>query len=62
MFRVQVQAQPGMVLVGSPETIRECLTAYEAVGVQELVISFLGAAQLDSIHRFANEFLAQTWT
>jgi hypothetical protein len=31
---------------------------YEAVGVQELQIIFLDAAQLDSIRRFAQEFIA----
>lgn len=58
LFRAQLQAQRSRALVGSLETICEHLAAYEAVGVQELVINFLGAAQLDSLRRFANEFLA----
>jgi F420-dependent oxidoreductase-like protein len=52
-----LQAQLGGGLVGSPETIRTRLAAYEAVGVQELVISFLDAS-LDSTRRFAKEFIA----
>jgi alkanesulfonate monooxygenase SsuD/methylene tetrahydromethanopterin reductase-like flavin-dependent oxidoreductase (luciferase family) len=52
-----LQAQPGGGLVGSPETIRTRLAAYEAVGVQELIISFLDAS-LESTRRFAKEFIA----
>jgi F420-dependent oxidoreductase-like protein len=45
-------------LIGSPDTIRKRIAAYEAVGVQELMISFPDALQLDSIRRFAKEFIA----
>jgi len=45
-------------LIGSPATIRERLAAYEALGVQELMIIFPDAIQLDSIRRFADEFIA----
>lgn len=45
-------------LVGSPDTIRKRIAAYEAAGVQELILTFLDATQFDSIRRFAQEFIA----
>jgi len=45
------------VLVGSPETIRQRIAAYEAVGVQELLLLFLDKTNLDDIRRFAKEFI-----
>jgi alkanesulfonate monooxygenase SsuD/methylene tetrahydromethanopterin reductase-like flavin-dependent oxidoreductase (luciferase family) len=45
-------------LIGSPETIRKRIAAYEAVGVQELRLHFLDGAQPDTIRRFAEEFIA----
>jgi F420-dependent oxidoreductase-like protein len=45
-------------LIGSPETIRQRIAAYEAAGVQELMIIFPDAIKLDSIRRFAKEFIA----
>ncbi len=47
----------GSTLIGSLDTIRKRIAAHEAVGVQELVIIFPDAAQLDSIRRFAREFI-----
>jgi alkanesulfonate monooxygenase SsuD/methylene tetrahydromethanopterin reductase-like flavin-dependent oxidoreductase (luciferase family) len=44
--------------IGIPQTIRKCLAAYEAIGVQELRLIFPDAVHLDSIRRFANEFIA----
>lgn len=44
-------------LVGTIDTIRKRIAAYEAAGVQELVIAFPNAIQLDSIRRFAREFI-----
>jgi F420-dependent oxidoreductase-like protein len=44
-------------LVGTPDTIRQRLAAYEAVGVQELMIMFLDKTNLDGIRRFAREFI-----
>jgi alkanesulfonate monooxygenase SsuD/methylene tetrahydromethanopterin reductase-like flavin-dependent oxidoreductase (luciferase family) len=44
-------------LIGSLETIRRRIAAYEAAGVQELVIGFSDAPQLDTIRRFAREFI-----
>ena len=45
-------------LVGTIDTIRKRIAAYEAVGVQELQLNFPDAVQLDSIRRFAKEFIA----
>jgi F420-dependent oxidoreductase-like protein len=45
-------------LVGGPETIRKRIAAYEEAGVQELIIRFPDAVQLDSLRRFAKEFIA----
>ncbi|GLV55720.1 LLM class F420-dependent oxidoreductase [Dictyobacter sp. S3.2.2.5] len=44
-------------LVGSIDTIRQRLQAYEEAGVQELLIAFPDATQLTSIKRFASEFI-----
>ncbi len=45
-------------LVGTPDTIRKRLAAYEEAGVQELMLMFPDVVQLDSIRRFASEFMA----
>jgi F420-dependent oxidoreductase-like protein len=44
-------------LIGSPATIRDRIAAYEEVGVQELLLRFPDALKLDTIRRFAQEFL-----
>jgi F420-dependent oxidoreductase-like protein len=44
-------------LIGTPDTIRRRLAAYEAAGVQELVITFADAPQLDTLQRFARAFI-----
>jgi F420-dependent oxidoreductase-like protein len=44
-------------LIGAPDTIRKRLAAYEAAGVQELVLWFPDAAQQESVRRFAAEFI-----
>ncbi len=44
-----------MSLIGSPRTIRQRLVAYEAVGVQEVRLRFLGDDLLASIRRFLGE-------
>ncbi len=46
-------------LIGSPDTIRKRIAAYEAAGVQELQMNFLDVLQLDSIRRFAQEFISR---
>ncbi|MBO0784109.1 MAG: LLM class F420-dependent oxidoreductase [Ktedonobacteraceae bacterium] len=45
-------------LIGSPETIRQRLTAYAAAGVQELVLRFVDGTSPETIRRFAKEFIA----
>ncbi len=44
-------------LVGTPAAIRARLAELEEAGVQELIIRFVDAAQLDSLRLFAREFL-----
>jgi alkanesulfonate monooxygenase SsuD/methylene tetrahydromethanopterin reductase-like flavin-dependent oxidoreductase (luciferase family) len=45
-------------LIGTLETIRQRLAAYEEAGVQELVIHFSDATHLDAVRLFARTFLA----
>ncbi len=44
-------------MIGAPDTIRQRLAEYEAAGVQEVVLSFPDALQLDSLRIFASEFI-----
>ncbi|GHO42145.1 LLM class F420-dependent oxidoreductase [Ktedonospora formicarum] len=46
-------------LIGSPETVRERLAAYEAAGVQELVLRFVDGTNLEALRRFARAFIAK---
>jgi F420-dependent oxidoreductase-like protein len=46
------------MLIGSPDTIRLRLADLEAAGVQEIILSFPDAIQLDSLRTFAKEFIA----
>jgi len=43
-------------LIGSPETIRQRLAAYEDAGVQELLMRFVDGTNLEALRRFAQEF------
>ncbi len=43
-------------LIGSPETIRQRLAAYEDAGVQELLLRFVDGTNLEALRRFAQEF------
>ena len=45
-------------LIGTPDTVRERLAAYEAAGVDELAISFVAADQPALMRRYAAEFIA----
>jgi F420-dependent oxidoreductase-like protein len=45
-------------LIGSPETIRQHLLAYEAAGVQELILRFVDGTNLEAIRHFAKEFIS----
>ena len=44
-------------LVGTPDTIRQRLQAYEDAGVQELILSFPKVTQLEPLRAFAREFI-----
>jgi F420-dependent oxidoreductase-like protein len=46
-------------LVGSPETIRQRIAALEEAGIHELILDFMHATDLTTLHRFAREFIAQ---
>jgi hypothetical protein len=43
-------------LIGSPETIRRSLGAYEEVGVQEIALTFSDPTP-ETLRRFANTFM-----
>src|SRR5438128_6926730 len=57
LLPVERQARLGnevrTALIGSPETIRQRLAAYEDAGVQELLLSFVDGTDLEALHRFA---------
>lgn len=48
---------PEFALLGSPDTIRRRLDAYEAMGVHELQLVFADTAPADSIRFFAEHFI-----
>lgn len=52
------QKQINTALIGSPDTIRKRLAAYEAAGVQELMLAFPHADHIDGIVQFAKEFIS----
>lgn len=58
---VKVRFGPAIkdVLIGSPDTIRRRIAAYEAAGVQELQLMFPDVLQMDTLRRFAREFISQ---
>jgi F420-dependent oxidoreductase-like protein len=47
-----------VALVGSPDTIRKRIAAYEEAGVQELIVRFANPTDLAEIRRFAQEFIS----
>ncbi|TMR02181.1 LLM class F420-dependent oxidoreductase [Actinomadura soli] len=47
-------------LIGTVDTIRKRLAAYEDAGVQELLVGFLDARDPNTVRRFASEFLYPT--
>ncbi len=46
-------------LIGTPTMIRQRLAEYEAAGVQEIIIRFVDAPQLESVHLFARECMGR---
>jgi len=47
-------------LIGTPATIRQRLKEYEEAGIQEIIVRFVDAVQLDSIRMFAQECMRAT--
>jgi F420-dependent oxidoreductase-like protein len=47
-------------LIGTPEQIRKRLADYEEAGIQELVVRFVDAAQIEPIRLFAQECLQRS--
>jgi F420-dependent oxidoreductase-like protein len=45
-------------LIGTPAQIRERLAEYEEAGIQEIIVRFVDAAQLESVRLFARECMA----
>lgn len=45
-------------LIGAPDTIRQRLAELEAIGVQEVILGFPNAVQLDELRLFAREIMA----
>ncbi len=56
--KVRLGNEVNTALIGSPETIRQRLAAYEEAGVQELLIRFVDGTNLEAIRRFAKEIFA----
>ncbi|MEU8614545.1 LLM class F420-dependent oxidoreductase [Actinoplanes sp. NPDC048791] len=48
----------GYGLVGTVDTVRERIAAYEAAGVQELIVGFDDPTDVEQVRRFAAEFLS----
>ena len=53
--RDNLQAMRQTWLIGTPEQIRERLAEYEEAGIQELIVRFVDAAQLEPVRLFAQE-------
>src|SRR5256886_10930090 len=53
--RDNLQALRQTWLIGTPEQIRERLAEYEEAGIQELIVRFVDAAQLEPVRLFARE-------
>jgi alkanesulfonate monooxygenase SsuD/methylene tetrahydromethanopterin reductase-like flavin-dependent oxidoreductase (luciferase family) len=52
--KVSLEQKVDTMLIGGPETIRQRLAAYEAAGVQELVVRFIDGTNLEALRRFAD--------
>jgi alkanesulfonate monooxygenase SsuD/methylene tetrahydromethanopterin reductase-like flavin-dependent oxidoreductase (luciferase family) len=48
----------GYGLIGTVDTVRDRIAAYEAAGVQELAVGFEDPTSVDQVRRFAAEFIA----
>ncbi|HEV8191624.1 MAG TPA: LLM class F420-dependent oxidoreductase [Ktedonobacterales bacterium] len=56
--KARIGTSVSTALVGSPETVRRRLAAYEAAGVQELVLRFVDGTNPEALRRFADECFA----
>jgi F420-dependent oxidoreductase-like protein len=56
--KARLGEQVQTALIGSPETVRQRIAAYEEAGVQELVLRFLDGTNLEMLRRFADECFA----
>jgi F420-dependent oxidoreductase-like protein len=56
--KARMADQVQTALIGSPETIRQRMAAYEEAGVQELVLRFIDGTNLEMLRRFAAECFA----
>jgi F420-dependent oxidoreductase-like protein len=56
--KARMGEQVQTALIGSPETIRQRMAAYEEAGVQELVLRFIDGTNLEMLRRFAAECFA----
>src|SRR5258708_5019786 len=56
--KARIGEQVQTALIGSPETIRQRMAAYEEAGVQELVLRFIDGTNLEMLRRFAAECFA----
>jgi F420-dependent oxidoreductase-like protein len=54
-FKARIGNQVNTALIGSPETVRQRLSAYEDAGVQELLLRFVDGTDLEAIRHFAQE-------
>jgi F420-dependent oxidoreductase-like protein len=57
-FKARIGKRVNTALIGSPDTLRQRLAAYQNAGVQELLIRFVDGTNLEAIRRFAQEFLS----
>ena len=44
-------------LVGTPDTIRQRIASFEALGIDQIIIDLPSATDLTTLHRFAQEFI-----
>ena len=55
--RTKLEGLRQTALIGAPAVIRQRLAAYEEAGVQEIIVRFVDAVQLESVRLFVRECL-----
>lgn len=53
--RQLVEQRRAVTIIGTPDTVRQRLSEYEAAGVQELILSFPSITKLETLRAFAGE-------